>query len=76
MIPRDKALHFGAGFLITLVVGFLTTPVVGFLAAFAAGVLKEIYDYYGQGEVFDPVDMIVTWAGGIIPLILLNVISQ
>jgi hypothetical protein len=76
MIPRDKALHFGAGFLITLVFGFLINPVVGFFLAFVAGVGKELYDFEVQNEEFSVPDMLVTWAGGIIPLILLNVISQ
>ena len=75
MIPQDKLLHFGAGFVIAFVVGLLTSPVLGFFAALVASVGKELYDHYSQGESFDPVDALVTWAGGIIPLILLNVIG-
>lgn len=73
-IPVDKKLHFIAGFLIALIGGFLTDPITGVGFAIAAGVFKECYDSYNDGK-FDPVDMIVTWVGGLVGLGLVTLIN-
>lgn len=56
-IPKDKALHFCAGFAL----GF-------FCVAFAivAGFAKEELDKRQEGNKFDVSDMLATWIGGVI----------
>lgn len=68
-IPYDKALHFGAGVVISALVGILFSPFYGICAAAIAGVGKEAYDYvsvkYLHGShTVDAFDALVTFAGG------------
>ena len=74
MIPQDKAMHFTAGFAISLLISMIsagfhifTQPTLGFvclIAATVAGLLKECYDYFYQKEKFDWIDAAVTALGG------------
>lgn len=73
-MSRDKLYHFIAGVLIALIGGFLTDPITGVGFAIGAGVFKECYDSYNDGK-FDPVDMIVTWVGGLVGLGLVTLIN-
>lgn len=60
----DKKLHMTCGFCIALFVG-VYSPKLGLMAGMAAGIAKEIYDYFSYG-VFDKMDMLATWAGAAI----------
>ncbi len=60
----DKKLHMLCGFCIALFVG-MYSPKLGLTAGMAAGIAKEIYDYFSYG-VFDRMDMLATWAGAAI----------
>lgn len=60
---NDKVLHFGAGFLIALIVSFTLNPIAGFVAAAVIGFVKEVYDYLGNGTP-DLMDFIATVFGG------------
>ena len=73
-VPYDKKLHFIAGFLIALIGGILTDPITGVGFAIGAGVMKECYDSYNDGK-FDPVDMVVTWVGGLVGLGLVTLVN-
>ena len=74
MIPQDKAMHFTAGFGISLFISIIsagfhlfTQPTLGFMclgAATVAGLLKECYDKFYQKEKFDWIDAAVTALGG------------
>ena len=74
IIPQDKAMHFTAGFIISLLIssisaGFhlFTQPTLGFIclgAATLAGLLKECFDKFYQKEKFDWIDAGVTALGG------------
>ena len=74
MIPQDKAMHAGAGFIIGFFISIIsavfhifTQPTLGFVclgAATVAGLLKECYDYFYQKEKFDWIDALVTALGG------------
>ena len=61
----DKKLHMTCGFCIALFVGSLCNPELGLTAGMAAGIAKEVYDYYDYG-LFDKYDMYYTWAGALI----------
>jgi hypothetical protein len=74
MIPEDKAMHIGAGFIIGFFISILsalfhlfTQPTLGFIclgAATVAGLAKECFDKFYQKEKFDWVDAAVTALGG------------
>lgn len=69
MIPIDKMLHFGAGWIIssTVLVLFIGSPyAVAFSIALAAlaGLCKEIWDKMGNGTP-DVKDFAVTVLGGV-----------
>jgi hypothetical protein len=76
MIPQDKAMHFTAGFGLSLFISIIsagfhlfTQPTLGFIclgAATVAGLLKECYDKFYQKEKFDWIDAAVTALGGAI----------
>jgi hypothetical protein len=76
MIPPDKAMHFTAGFGLSLFISIIsagfhlfTQPTLGFIclgAATVAGLLKECYDKFYQKEKFDWIDAAVTALGGAI----------
>ena len=72
-MPYDKKLHFAAGCIIAVIVAQYSTP-WGLLAAMAAGVGKELVDeirYSGS----DMKDMLATWAGGVVGVIIAEVIK-
>ena len=74
MIPQDKMMHIGAGFIIGFCISILsalfhlfTQPTLGFIClgtATVAGLLKECYDKFHQKEKFDWIDAAVTALGG------------
>ena len=69
MIPRDKVLHFGAGFL-----AGLTAVIIGWYAlivVFSAGIAKEVYDERKYGG-FDWMDAGATFVGGSISTSIIN----
>lgn len=57
----DKKLHLASGFAIAFVFG-IANPWIGLGCGMAAGVAKEIYDYFVYG-LFDKKDMLFTWLG-------------
>ena len=57
----DKKLHLASGFAIAFVFG-IYNPWIGLGCGMAAGVAKEIYDYFDYG-LFDKKDMLFTWLG-------------
>ena len=72
-IPYDKKLHIGCGFLIGLFGEFFKLG-YGIALSVSAGIVKEVYDYHDYGK-FDPMDMIVTWFGGMIGFIIIKIIK-
>ena len=74
-IPCDKILHFLAGFSIAMIVfGITGNTVYGLFAAAFAGLMKEVRDW-GVYRGFDPVDMLATWAGGVVSWALMEFIQ-
>ena len=55
----DKKLHLASGLAIAFVFG-IANPWIGLGCGMAAGVAKEIYDYFDYG-LFDKKDMLFTW---------------
>ena len=68
MIAPDKKKHMLAGAIVSLA-SFWISPQLTLLLVFVIGVLKEIYDHYGNGTV-DIWDVAYTVLGGL-PLILM-----
>ncbi len=76
MIPQDKAMHFTAGFAISLIIviinarfDFFIQPTLGFVClgtATMVGLLKECYDKFYQKEKFDWIDALVTSLGAVL----------
>ena len=65
-IPPDKALHLIGGVLIYAVAHFVS-PLVGLGAVVAAGVGKEIYDYFNRDKRTPEVmDAVATIIGGLL----------
>lgn len=75
-IKTDKLLHFFGGIILALLgyifvpttVGVLVPPIVG-------GIVKEMYDwvaktFFGKPHTPEWQDMVATWAGGIVVLVL------
>ena len=60
----DKKLHLASGLAIAFVFG-IYNPWIGLGCGIAAGVAKEIYDYFDYG-LFDKLDMYYTWAGAVL----------
>ena len=60
----DKKLHLASGLAIAFVFG-IANPWLGLGCGMAAGVAKEIYDYFGY-RLFDKKDMLFTWLGATI----------
>ena len=65
----DKVAHFGVCFVITVILSAFINkpigPVVGMLTAFAAGLIKEIYDKV-KGGSFEPGDLVADFLGLVI----------
>lgn len=73
-IPYDKQLHFGAGFVSSLIICTLTkSTVAGIGVALILGASKEIYDYFYGGDV-EFLDVVATVFGGIIATLILLII--
>ena len=73
-IPRDKLLHFVAGFVVSAVVYLIfenLTLAIG--ASVILGIAKEVYDSRGHGTV-EVLDAVVTIAGGVVGAILARVV--
>ena len=60
----DKKLHLASGLAIAFVFGVYNSW-LGLGCGMAAGVAKEIYDYFDYG-IFDKKDMLFTWLGAAI----------
>ena len=60
----DKKLHLASGLAIAFAFG-IYNPWIGLGCGMAAGVAKEIYDYFDYG-LFDKLDMYYTWAGAVL----------
>ena len=72
---NDKAYHMVAGFIISMLFGWLAhDALAGFTVALVAGVVKEVYDYFGHGTS-ELNDIIATAQGGAIGLIILIMID-
>ena len=63
-MAHDKKLHLASGFAFAFVFG-IYKPWIGLGCGMAAGVAKEIYDYFDYG-LFDKLDMYYTWAGAVL----------
>ena len=70
----DKNLHLASGLAMDLVFG-IANPWIGLGCGMAAGVAKEIYDYFDYG-LFDKLDMYYTWAGAIAGAGLIYILLQ
>ena len=70
----DKKLHLASGLAIAFVFG-IANPWIGLGCGMAAGVAKEIYDYFDYG-LFDNQDMYATWAGSFLGAGLLYILLQ
>ena len=72
---RDKQLHFLGGFCLSFAFSFVS-PLVGFLVAIFAGWAKELYDQrHPESHTKDDADMLATWLGGVIGIILFFILS-
>jgi hypothetical protein len=67
MIAKDKLGHFIAGML--LGIAAFHHPAMGLLVPWMAGILKELHDSTGRGNV-EFGDLTATVAGGTIPTLL------
>lgn len=64
-MKSDKKLHIYAGILISFIGACLfNSALLGFLLAFAAGVLKEVYDKVSGTGTVEGLDCLATMAGG------------
>ena len=70
----DKKLHLASGLAIAFVFG-IANPWIGLGCGMAAGVAKEIYDYFDYG-LFDKYDMFATWAGSLLGAGLIYILLQ
>lgn len=73
-ISYDKKLHLCGGFIIAVLIGIFNIT-IGLICSIITGICKEIYDYHDYGK-FDPMDMIVTWIGGIIGFIIITLLFK
>jgi len=73
-IPRDKLLHFVAGFVVSAVVYLIfenLTLAIG--ASVILGIAKEVYDSRGHGTV-EVLDAVATGLGGVVGAVLIRVV--
>jgi hypothetical protein len=71
MLPKDKQLHALAGLAIALPVSAVGHPGLALGMAVAAGVGKEIYDYYHPlDHTADLMDALATIGGGVLGVAL------
>lgn len=73
-MTHDKKTHAMAGFFIAVLFTFLLSPDMGMLAAIVAGMAKVLHDEYIYYD-FDHWDMLATWAGGAVGVILTEAIK-
>jgi hypothetical protein len=86
---NDLLKHFIAGAIISSIVCAVTVLILGtdktatdwalglaFVSAFFAGLAKELYDKYIKKTYFDISDMIMTWFGSIVPIVVWGVIQN
>ena len=71
---NDKAKHFFAGLIISLIFSFIALP-YGLLAATLAGAAKELYDLTGRGTP-EWADFFVTVGGGVAGMIIHSILSH
>ena len=64
---NDKTQHFIVGFLLSML-GIVWTPLI--LLGFMFGIGKEVYDYISKKGVADWADMVYTFYGAILALII------
>lgn len=70
-IQKDKVLHFVAGAVLGSGVFYVTGSAAwGIGAAAAAGIIKEVYDSFGHGDV-EAMDAAATCAGGVVACFVL-----
>lgn len=62
---KDKQLHFIAGLMIAFLFSPVISPFYALILAISAGLAKEIYDYFFQGNV-EFMDFVVTLIGGLV----------
>ena len=73
-IPRDKLLHFVAGFVVSFVVYVATSnATIAFSLSALLGIAKEVYDSRGHGTV-EMLDAVATIVGGVVGAILARVV--
>lgn len=82
---NDKVLHLLVGFIVFIAAlsthfftdwSFHTIINIALSMSLLAGVLKETYDVFVKKSRFDILDMLATWAGGIIPYITIRIIEN
>ena len=74
-IPKDKTLHFVAGFFVCVFFSIVNNPITGLGGAIAAGIMKECYDEYQKENSFDVADMFATWIGGCVGFALVCLVN-
>jgi hypothetical protein len=67
MIAKDKLGHFVVGMLLGMAAFY--SPIYGIIIVWMAGILKELHDSMGRGNV-EFGDLTATVAGGTIPTLL------
>ena len=73
-IPRDKLLHFVAGFVVSFVVYVATSnATIAFSLSALLGIAKEVYDSRGHGTS-EVLDAVATALGGVVGVILARVV--
>lgn len=66
-MKTDKKLHIYAGIIISIIGACLfKSALFGFLLAFAAGILKEIYDKVSGKGTVEGLDCLATMLGGLL----------
>lgn len=65
-LPKDKVLHFIVGAAIVAISYPILGSCIALMLLFISAAGKELFDKYGQDEVFDCADMTVTIIGGVI----------
>ena len=73
-IPKDKLLHFVAGFAVSIVAYVVTSSAtIAFSLSALLGIGKEVYDSRGHGTV-EVLDAVATALGGVVGVILVRAV--
>lgn len=74
LIPLDKKLHLGVGFVISILFGIIfCSTITGLVISGLAGVVKEIYDkFHPSKHTSEMSDIVATLSGGILGCLFLN----